>query len=87
MFGVIIMISFEPLRKTLKKNGVTTYKLIKEYKISGSTIDSIRNDRPVNTTTINDLCNILDCRVEDVIVYHRDSKEEIEKRMKKWEEE
>lgn len=64
------MISYEPFWKTLRASKDSTYTLIKNYHISSSTIDKLRKNRPINTTTINDLCRILDCRVEDVIEYH-----------------
>ncbi len=63
------MISYEPLYETMKKKGVTTYTLIKEYKISRSLLDRLRHDRPISTVTLNDLCRILECRVEDILVY------------------
>ena len=69
------MISYKPLYETMKKRGVTTYRLINEYGLSRSLIDRLKHDKPITTTTIGDLCRILDCRVEDVAVYERDSEE------------
>ncbi len=63
------MISYEPFWKTLNASEESTYTLIKNHRISGSTIDKLRKNKPLNTTTINDLCRILDCRIEDVMVY------------------
>ena len=66
------MISYEPLYKTMKQKGFTTYKLINEYGISRSLIDRLKHNRPITTVTLNDLCTILDCRVEDILVYTKD---------------
>ena len=66
------MISYEPLYKTMKEKGFTTYKLINEYGISRSLIDRLKHNRPITTVTLNDLCTILDCKVEDVMVYTKD---------------
>ena len=66
------MISYEPLYKTMKEKGFTTYRLINEYGISRSLIDRLKHNRPITTVTLNDLCTILDCRVEDVMVYTKD---------------
>ena len=66
------MISYEPLYKTMKKKGFTTYKLINDYGISRSLIDRLKHNRPITTVTLNDLCTILDCKVEDVMVYTKD---------------
>lgn len=63
------MISYEPFWKTLHDSGESTYTLIKNHRISSSTIDKLRKNRPLNTTTINDLCRILSCKVENVMEY------------------
>lgn len=63
------MISYLPFWETLKKSRHTTYTLITKHHISSSTIDRLRKGLPINTTTINDLCRVLQCRVEDVLVY------------------
>ena len=63
------MISYEPFWATLRSSGESTYTLIKNHRISGSTIDKLRKNKPLNTTIINDLCRILDCRVEQIMDY------------------
>jgi len=63
------MIVYDPFWETLKRSGFSTYVLIKEYRISSSTIDKLRNNKPISITTLNDLCRILKCRVEEVVVY------------------
>ena len=63
------MVSFGPFWKTLDASSESTYTLIHHHKISSSTIDRLRKNKPINTTTINDLCRILNCRVEDILKY------------------
>ena len=63
------MISYKPFWETLRSSQESTYTLIKNHHVSSSTIDKLRKDKPLNTTTINDLCRILSCRVEDVLEY------------------
>lgn len=63
------MISYKPLYQTMKKKGVSTYKLINDFGVSRSLIDRLKHNKPISTVTLNDLCGFLDCRVEDVIVY------------------
>lgn len=63
------MISYRPFWSTLSNSSESTYTLIKKHHISSSTIDKLRKDKPVNTTTVNDLCRILNCRVEDIMEY------------------
>lgn len=67
-----MMISYEPLYKTLKEKGISTYKLINEYGISRSLLDRLKHNRPISTVTLNDLCSILDCNVEDVLLFTKD---------------
>ena len=70
---VFRMISFEPLWKTMKKKGISHYKLIKEYKISTGQLDRLRKNGNVSTYTLDQLCRILDCGLEDVATYHPDT--------------
>ena len=63
------MISYRPFWKTLDKSSETTYTLITKHRISSATIDKLRKDKPMNTTTLNDLCRILNCRLEDIATY------------------
>lgn len=59
------MISYAAFWETLKRSSESTYTLIKDYHIS----DKLRKNKPLNTTTINDLCRILQCRVQDIMEY------------------
>ena len=68
------MISYAPFYNTLKEQGISTYKLINEYNISRSLLDRLKHNRPITTVTINDLCKILNCRVEDVLEYIAENK-------------
>ena len=63
------MIVYTRFWDTLKNSSESTYTLIKNHHISSSTINKLRKNQPVNTTTLNDLCRILGCRLEDVAEY------------------
>ncbi len=67
------MISYEPLYKTLKEKGISTYKLINTYHLSRSLIDRLKHNKPITTVTIDDLCSILDCQVEDILEYKKEN--------------
>lgn len=67
------MISYKPLYETMKKKNITTYKLIKDYGVSRSLIDRLKHDKPISTVTLNDLCRILNCSVEEVLIYTEDT--------------
>lgn len=66
------MISFEPLWNTMKEKGISQYKLIKEYKISTGQLDRLRKNGNVSTYTLNQLCKILECKLEDIATYTED---------------
>lgn len=61
------MISYDPLWETMKRKGISTYALIKDHSFSRGTLDSLKQNRNVSTTTLNDLCNILSCRIEEIV--------------------
>lgn len=66
------MISYEPLYKTLKEKNISTYKLINQFNVSRSLLDRLKHNKPISTVTLNDLCRILNCKVEDVLIYKED---------------
>mgnify|MGYP004458806553 CR=1 FL=1 len=63
------MISYKPFWDTLKESKETTYTLINQYHVSSATLDKLRKNKPLNTTTINDLCRILHCKIENIAEY------------------
>lgn len=67
------MITFSPLWETMRKKNMTTYTLIAKYGFSSSTVSRFRNNRPVTTTTINDLCRILHCDICDIMRYEEET--------------
>ncbi len=67
------MISYAPLWATMKQKNISTYALVHRYGFSRGTLDSLKHNRNISTATLNDICAILDCNVEDVLVYIPDS--------------
>ena len=63
------MISYKPFYRILKEKGFSTYKLIQQYGISRSLLDRLKHNKPLSTVTIDDLCKILSCRVEDILEF------------------
>lgn len=61
------MISYKPFFETLLKKNVTEYALIYKQGISANTIHRIKKGLPITTKTIDTLCFILDCEVQDII--------------------
>lgn len=67
------MIVFDRLWATLKEKDISQYKLIKEYHISTGQMDRLRKNGNINTYTIDQLCRILNCGIEDIAEYRPDS--------------
>ena len=65
------MIVFDKLWVTLKEKNISQYKLIKEYHISTGQLDRLRKNGNVNCYTLNILCEILDCKLEDIAEYKK----------------
>lgn len=63
------MMVFDRLWKTMKERGLSQYKLIKEYKMSTEQLDRLRKNENVNTYTLDQLCRILNCGLEDIVEY------------------
>jgi len=63
------MISYEPFYKTLRDKGISTYCLINQHGVSRSLLDRLKHNRPISTVTINDLCEILDCDIQGILIY------------------
>lgn len=63
------MISYEPLWKTMKRKGATTYTLQVKGGISSSTVRRLKAGQSVSTNTIDALCMILSCEVDEIIAF------------------
>ena len=66
------MISYEPLFRTMKDRGITSYRL-QQMGFNRATYYSIKTGNSISTNTVEQLCRLLHCRVEDVLVYVEDS--------------
>lgn len=69
------MISYKPFWSTLEKKKITQYQLIYHWHISSNTFRRMKHGEPINTTTLNLLCLILNCRVQDIIRFEATEEE------------
>jgi len=63
------MIVFDKLWATMKEKGITTYRLREECLIDSRTVKRLKNNGSIETKTIDKLCNVLNCNVEDIITH------------------
>ena len=66
------MITYDKLWVTMKQKNITQYKLIKDYHFSTGQLTRLRNNDHISTHTIDMLCSILKCNVEDILTYYPD---------------
>ena len=67
------MIPFEKLWNTMEEKGISQYALIKKYGVSPAQITRLKRNESVSTHTIEMFCEILDCRVEDIMEYKKNA--------------
>lgn len=66
------MIKYDRLWKTMKEKGVSQYSLYTHHNVNRAQIDRLKHNRNVEVNTIDKLCNILHCRVEDIMEHFDD---------------
>ena len=69
------MISYAPLWETMKRKNATTYTLQVKGEISSSTVRRLKANESVSTNTLDALCRILDCELDDIIASWPDETE------------
>ena len=62
------MISYEPLFRTMKNKGITSYRLGK-MGFPLSNYYAMKRGENISTNTLDQLCRLLCCKVEDVMEY------------------
>ena len=63
------MISYAPLWSTMEKLQMTKYQLIYHWGISSNTLRRMSHSEPISSNTLNELCLILNCHVEDILKF------------------
>ena len=63
------MIKYDPLWRTLKEKGISQFQLIKDYGIDKAQLQRLRQNLVVKTLILNRLCQILNCRIEEIMEY------------------
>ena len=67
------MIKFDKLWETMKEKGISTYVLREKCGIDSKTVRRLRANDNVETKTLDKLCAVLDCKIEDIAEYIKDS--------------
>ena len=63
------MIVYTPFWKTLEESSENWYTLTNKHHMSHSTLHRLKHNKDISTKTLNDLCRILNCHIEDIVEY------------------
>ena len=63
------MITYDKLWVTMKERQMSQYRLIRYYGFSAGQIGRLKKNMYVSTHTLEVLCQILNCRIEDIVEY------------------
>lgn len=69
---VIAIISYEPMWKTMKKKGISQYRLLKQG-IDHRTLNTLKHGGNITMRTLENICRILECEVDEVVAFVDDS--------------
>lgn len=69
------MICFDKLWETMEKKSVTTYMLREKCGIDSKTVRRLRTNENMETKTLNKLCAVLNCTLEDIATYVPDEED------------
>ena len=61
------MIKYDRFWVAMKERGITQYDLYEHYQITRSLLDRLRKNKNVEIYTIDRLCSILHCEIEDIV--------------------
>lgn len=68
------MFSYKPLLRLLLEKNMSKTELREMTGMGMNTLAKIGKNEPISMATLNDICRVLDCRIEDVIEYLPDEK-------------
>ena len=63
------MIIYKNILEKLKENGWNTGRIRKEKALPESVLQRLRDGRPITTETLDTLCRLCNCGIEDLIEY------------------
>ena len=66
MFGVVDLIDYGPLWETMKRKGVSQYRLLQEG-VDNKTLDSLKKNKNITMLTLEKICAIVGCQPGDVV--------------------
>lgn len=65
------MFSYKPLLKLLIDKNMTKTQLREQLGISMATLAKISKDEYISMKVLDDICNLLNCKIEDIIEHQK----------------
>lgn len=66
------MISIEPFWEQMERKGITTYAMQNQFDLNPCEISRLRNNHNFTLKTLNRLCTLFECDINDIIIYTPD---------------
>ena len=67
------MIKFDKLWEVMRDRNISTYYLREKCGIDSKSIRRLKNNENMETKTLDKLCSVLKCRIEDIMEYFPDN--------------
>ena len=65
------MFSYKPLLKLLIDKNMTKTQLREQLGISMATLAKISKDEYISMKVLDDICNLLNCKIEDIVEHQK----------------
>lgn len=66
------MIKYDKLWRIMREKGVTQYDLYTKHNVRRLLVERLQHNQNVEVFTLDKLCNILDCQIEDIVEHIKD---------------
>lgn len=66
------MIIYKNILQKLKDAGYNTNRIRKENLLSESVLQRLRDGRPITTDTLNIICNLTGCKIDEIIEHKKE---------------
>ena len=70
--GRFDMIDYSPLWETMKRQGVTQYRLLEDKIIDNKTLNGLKHNKNITLLTLEKLCKYLQCTPNDIVRFTDD---------------
>ena len=69
---MVVIIKYDKLWETMKKKEITKYVLHTKHNVSKAQLYRLQHNQFVSTNTIDRICNILECTIDEVMEHYPD---------------